>query len=272
MSEREPDIGPVGRKLEHVGRTTMTGVSEVGYCASLIWESFYWALVGKTMGQPVRMASLFAQMMETGIRAIPIVAMLGVTVGMMLAIQGIYTMRIFGAESHVTIGIAFSVVREFAPLITGILVAGRSGSALAARIGIMNINQEVDALSVMGINPVRFLVAPALLAMLVMVPCLTFFSDVIGLLGAGIYVSIDLGISMAAYWDQVFEWLRVDDVMHGLGKSILFAVLIAVIGVANGAGVSGGAEGVGKVTTRAVVQSISAIVLTDMLFAFLVTR
>ncbi|WP_417820144.1 MlaE family ABC transporter permease [Terasakiella sp.] len=272
MSEQEAEQSPVAKKIENVGRTTMVGVSEIGYCASLIWESLYWAFMGKSMGQPVRLQSLFAQMMETGIRAIPIVAMLGITVGMMLAIQGIYTMRIFGAESHVTIGIAFSVVREFAPLITGILVAGRSGSALAARIGIMNINQEVDALSVMGINPVRFLVAPALLAMVIMVPCLTFFSDVIGLLGAGIYVSLDLGVSLAAYWDQVFEWLRVDDVMHGLGKSVLFAILIAVIGVANGAGVRGGAEGVGKVTTRAVVQSISAIVLTDMLFAFMVTR
>jgi phospholipid/cholesterol/gamma-HCH transport system permease protein len=272
MSEEKAKISPVAQQIENIGRSTMVGVSEIGYCGSLVWETLYWVFMGRKMGQPIRMQSIFAHMMESGIRAIPIVGMLGVTVGMMLAIQGIYTMRIFGAESYVTVGISFSVVREFSPLITGILVAGRSGSALAARIGIMNITQEVDALSVMGINPVRFLVAPALIGMIIMVPCLTFFSDVIGLLGAGIYVSLDLGISLNAFWDQVFETLSVDDMMHGLGKSVLFAVLIAVIGVANGASVSGGAEGVGKVTTRAVVQSISAIVLMDMLFAFMVTR
>lgn len=272
MSDDGAKPNPMAKRIENIGRTTMNGVSEIGYCGSLVWETLYWVFMGRKMGQPVRMRSVFAHMMESGVYAIPIVAMLAVTIGMMLAIQGIYTMRIFGAESHVTIGISFSIVREFAPLITGILVAGRSGSSLAARIGIMNITQEVDALSVMGINPVRFLVAPALIAMVIMVPCLTFLSDVIGLLGAGIYVAIDLNISLAAFWDQVFEWLSVDDILHGLGKSVLFAILIAVIGVANGASVSGGAEGVGKVTTRAVVQSISAIVLMDMLFAFMVTR
>ena len=204
--------------------------------------------------------------------AIPIVALMAGTIGVMLAIQGIHTLKIFGAESQVTVGIAFSVVREFAPLITGIIVAGRSGSALAARLGTMKINQEIDALHVMGINPVRFLVAPALVAMMVMVPALTLFSDLVGLLAAGLYVGVDLGISPAAYFDRVIEILSVDDLMHGLGKSALFAILIAVIGVVNGASVSGGAEGVGKVTTRAVVQSIAAIVVTDMIFAFAVTR
>ena len=190
----------------------------------------------------------------------------------MLAIQGIHTLRIFGAESRVTIGIAFSVVREFSPLITGILVAGRSGSGLAARIGTMKINQEIDALKVMGINPTRFLVVPALLAMLVMVPMLTILSDLMGLLAAGLYVGIDLGISMAAYFDEVRDILTVDDVWHGIGKSVIFAILIAVIGVVNGASVTGGAEGVGKATTRSVVQAISAIIVTDMIFAFVATR
>jgi len=258
--------------MEVVGRKTVGAVEAIGYCGALLWEVMYWCVRGRRMGQPVRITAVFGQMMETGIYALPIVALLSFTVGMMLAIQGIYTMRVFGAESQVTIGIAFSVVREFAPLITGVLVAGRSGSALAARIGIMTINQEVDALSVMGINPVRYLVSPAVLAMVVMVPCLTFFADVVALLGAGLYVAFDLNISLAAYWDQVFMWLRVTDVVHGLGKSVLFAILIAVIGVANGATVQGGAEGVGRITTRAVVQSISAIVIMDMVFAFMVTR
>ena len=210
--------------------------------------------------------------MAIGIQAVPIIALLAATIGMMLAIQGIHTLRIFGAESRVTVGISFSVVREFAPLITGIVIAGRSGSALAARIGTMKINQEVDALYVMGINPVRFLVVPAMVAMVIMVPALTLFSDFVGLFFAGVYVNLDLGISLAAYMDQTIELLSVDDLMHGLGKSVIFSILIAVIGVVNGASVQGGAEGVGKATTRAVVQSISAIIVTDMLFAFVVTR
>jgi phospholipid/cholesterol/gamma-HCH transport system permease protein len=172
----------------------------------------------------------------------------------------------------VVVGVALSVTREFAPLITGILIAGRSGSALAARLGTMTINQEVDALTVMGINPVRYLVAPALLALVVMLPALTFFSDVVGLFAAGLYVSADLGLSLAAYLDQTLQIVKVGDLTHGLGKSVIFGVLIALIGVANGAAVKGGAEGVGKATTRAVVQSISAIVFTDMVFVFVVTR
>ena len=263
---------PVLRFSEKVGRAATGGVEEFGHWGALLVESLYWLVAGPRLGQPVRIGSVFVQMMEIGILAIPIVGILGATIGVMLAIQGIHTLKIFGAESRVVIGIALSVTREFAPLITGILVAGRSGSALAARLGTMKISQEIDALTVMGINPVRFLVVPALLGMIVMVPSLTFFADLVGLLAAGFYVSADLGLSMAAYVDQTIDILSVDDLMHGLAKSAIFAVLVAVIGVANGASVSGGAEGVGRVTTRAVVQSIMAIVITDMLFAFVVTR
>ena len=265
-----------GSKLQDVaertGRFTVSGIEGVGWGATLLVESVYWLFVGRRRRQPVRPAAVFEEMMEVGIRAIPIVSVLAGTVGIMLAIQGIHTLKIFGAESRVTVGIAFSVVREFAPLITGILVAGRSGSALVARLGTMNINQEIDALQVMGINPVRFLVAPPLFAMLVMLPLLTFWADVIGLLGAGLYVSLELGISLQAYADRCIEVLTVSDLMHGISKSAIFAVLITLVGVVNGAGVTGGAEGLGRATTRAVVQSITAIIITDMIFVFAVTH
>jgi len=136
----------------------------------------------------------------------------------------------------------------------------------------MNINQEIDALRVMGINPVRFLVAPSLLAMLIMMPLLTFWSILVGLAGAGVYVSLELGLTMHAYLDRVLEVLSLGDLIHGLAKSAIFAALITLVGVVNGAGVSGGAEGLGRATTRSVVQAISAIVITDMLFVFMVTR
>jgi phospholipid/cholesterol/gamma-HCH transport system permease protein len=258
--------------IDKIGRQTVAGVEEIGNGGFLFLESFYWLFAGPRMKQPVRFRAVVVQMMEIGVNAIPLIGMMAGTIGAMMAMQSIYMLRIFGAESQVTYGVAFSVVREFAPLITGILVAGRSGSALAARLGTMKISQEIDALIVMGINPVRFLVIPALLAMLVMVPALTIFNMMVGMLCAGLYINADLGISMAAYSEQVINILSVGDVMHGVGKSALFAVLITLIGVVNGASVKGGAEGVGKVTTRAVVQAISAIIVTDMLFAFMATR
>jgi phospholipid/cholesterol/gamma-HCH transport system permease protein len=258
--------------VKSVGRNAVAGVTELGLGAALVAESLLWLVVGPSRRQPVRLAAVLQQAIEIGILALPITAVLSVAIGVMVAIQGIHTLRIFGAESKVTLGVALSVTREFAPLITGILVAGRSGSALAARLATMKINEEVSALIVMGISPVRYLVAPALVAMLIMLPVLTWFSDCVALAGAGLYIAADLGISFAAYIDELRAVLSHNDVMHGIGKSLLFAILITVVGVVNGSNVSGGAEGVGRATTRSVVHAIAAIVITDMVFAFLVTR
>jgi len=257
---------------ETVGRNTLAGLAEVGLAAMLFMESLLWLATGPRQRQPVRLSAIVAQCVDIGLRALPIVTVLSFAIGAMVAIQGIHTLSIFGAESQVTVGIALSVTREFAPLITGILVAGRSGSALAARLGTMKINEEISALTVIGINPVRYLVAPALVAMLLMVPLLTWYSDVVALLGAGVYVALELGLSFGAYVGELQQFCTVDDILHGIGKSALFAVLITLVGVVNGIGVSGGAEGVGRVTTRSVVHAISAIVITDMIFTFVVTR
>jgi phospholipid/cholesterol/gamma-HCH transport system permease protein len=244
----------------------------MGYAAALLGKSVYWLVAGRRRHQPVRLASLFLQAREIGVNAVPILSILTFTIGVMLAIQGIYTLKPFGAESRVTTGIALSVVREFSSLITGILVAGRSGSALAARLGTMKINQEIDALTVMGIDPVRYLVVPPLVAMVVMVPALTMWAHLVSLFGAGLYVSFSLEMSFGAYGQQVIDALRLADLAHGLAKSLIFAVLITLVGVVNGALVTGGAEGVGRMTTRSVVHAISAIVITDMIFVFAVTR
>jgi len=270
VTESRP--GAVMSFVTGVGRRTLASVEELGYTASLLAESFYWLFVGPSLRQPVRHSAVFAQMMEIGVRAVVIVAVLAFTVGLMLAIQGIATLRTFGAESQVVLGIALSVTREFAPLITGVLVAGRSGSALTARIGTMQVSQEVDALRVMGINPVRYLVAPALLGMLVMVPALTLLADLLGLLGGAIYSRLELGIGLSAYVDQTIDVLTVDDIRQGLLKSAVFALIIALIGVANGFTVRGGAEGVGRATTRSVVLSISYILVADMLFTYFLNR
>lgn len=258
--------------VEQLGRISIRIVEEAGYIAALLVESLYWIVMGPVKRQAVKIPAVFAQMIAIGIAASPIVFVLSFAIGVMLAIQGIHSLKTFGAESQVVIGIALSVTREFGPLITGILVAGRSGSALAARIATMQVSQEVDALRVMGINPVRYLVAPALLAMLVMVPTLTFLADLAGMIGGAVYTNVELGLSYQAYLDRSLAALTVDDLFQGLIKSTVFATIIALVGVSNGFQVSGGAEGVGRVTTRSVVLSISYIVIADMIFTYFLNR
>ena len=181
-----------------IGHKVVAGIGEIGLGAVLLGQSLFWIVMGRSRAQPVRLAATFGRCMEVGIEAIPIVTMMSVTIGIMLAVQGIYALKVFGAEDQVTVGLGLSVVREFGPLITGILVSGRTGSSLAARIGTMRISQEIDALQVMGIEPVRFIVAPALIAMVIMVPLLAFWADMVMLAGAGWYVSHGTGHQLSA--------------------------------------------------------------------------
>ncbi|MGD9602101.1 MAG: MlaE family ABC transporter permease [Gammaproteobacteria bacterium] len=268
----EPAASPLPFALGRVVRRISATFEEYGYWLMLVAESLFWVFVGPFRGRPVRLAATAAQMMSIGIAAVPIVFMLSFAIGVMLAIQGIYTLRQFGAEMQVVLGIALSVVREFGALITGILVAGRSGSALAARLGTMQVNQEIDALCVMGIDPVRYLAAPVIIAMLVMMPALVVFADLSALLGGAVYCNLELGLSYVAYWDQVTTFLTADDVWQGVTKSMVFALIVALVGLSSGFGVTGGAEGVGRATTRSVVWSISYIILADMLFTYFLNR
>jgi phospholipid/cholesterol/gamma-HCH transport system permease protein len=257
--------------LESAGRGATRFVDAFGFGAQLFFQSFYWLIMGRQKGQRVRAEPLFNQMMVIGVCAIPIVSMLSVAIGVTLSMQGINSLEQFGAQHQVIFMVALSVTREFGPLITGILVAGRSGSALAARISTMVISQEIDALKVMGINPVRYIVAPALLGMMVVLPSLTLWSIGISLVGSAFYVAPQIGTTMGAYFAQVNMSIDADDLAHGLAKSLIFAVLITIVSVIDGISVKGGAEGVGRVTTSAVVHGISAIVLTDMIFVFMTT-
>ena len=136
----------------------------------------------------------------------------------------------------------------------------------------MVISQEIDALRVMGINPVRYLVVPSMLALVLLLPLMTFWADIMGMLGGALYSRLELGMSFQAYADATMTALTIDHLMHGIGKSMIFAVLIALIAVVNGFAVSGGAEQVGRATTRTVVLSIAGIIVTDMLFIFILTR
>jgi len=265
-------VNASSRTLAGIGRVTLGALGGVGYAAMLLLEALYFAFAGWRVGQPVRLAAVVRQMREIGIDALPIVALLGFTVGLMLGIQFIASLSEFGAQSQVVVAVAKSVTREFGALITAILVAGRSGSALAARIGSMSVSQEVDALAVIGIEPVRYLVAPALLAMLVMLPALTIFANAVAILGAALYSAPALNVTPSAYLLQTMSLLSPGDVWQGLAKSVVFALLITLIGVSTGFSVTGGAEGVGRATTRAVVLSICWIIVVDMVFSFFLNR
>ncbi len=258
--------------VSRVGKRSVGVVRGVGYAAALLVESLWFCIAGFRSGQPVRASAIAEQMRQVGVDAIPIVSVLSFTVGLMLGIQFVAALGDFGAESQVVAAVAKSVTREFGVLITGILVAGRSGSSFAARIGSMNVSQEIDALGVMGIDPVRYLAAPALLAMLVMLPVLTIIANLMAILGAALYCSPMLDISPTVYIVQTMQLLEPGDLGQGLSKSVVFAVLITLVGVTTGFAVSGGAEGVGRATTRAVVLSISAIVIADMIFSFFLNR
>ncbi len=260
------------RPLERLGRNTAEAVAGLGYAAMLLVESLWFALWGWRRGQPVRVRMIFEQMRQVGVDAIPIVCLLSMTIGVMLGIQFIAALSEFGAQSQVVIAAAKSITREFGALITGIVVAGRSGSAFAARLGSMVVSQEVDALAVIGIEPVRYLVAPALIAMVVMMPMLTILADFVAVLGAGLYSMGPLDMTLTAYVMQTLQFLEPRDLWEGLSKSVVFAVLITLIGLSTGFSVSGGAEGVGRATTRAVVASITALVIADMLFSFFLNR
>ncbi len=258
--------------VTHLGRVFIQALEELGYAFMLFIESLQWIVLGKYKKQSVRIEHIFNEAMNIGVRAVPIVSVLCFAVGMMLAIQGLETLKPYGAQSQVVTGIAISVTREFSALIVGILVAGRSGSAITARIGTMQESQEIDALRVIGIDPVRYLAAPMLIAMLITMPALTVLGDFIGMLGGAVYTSMELGMSIKTYMDRSFSVLVFYDVMQGLIKSAIFAVIIVLVGLINGFQVKGGAEGVGHATTRSVVMSISLIVIADMIFTYFLTR
>ncbi|MGD8782989.1 MAG: ABC transporter permease [Thioalkalispiraceae bacterium] len=271
MTERS-NVSLLRQAIERFGIFVVRGIEEAGYIFRLFYEALEWVVLGRQRKQPVRIAGIFNEAMQIGIRAIPIIIILCLSVGIMLAIQGIETLKTFGAEAQVVLGIALSITREFSPLIVSILVAGRSGSAIAARVGTMLEAQEIDALRVIGINPVRYLVVPILFAMLIALPCLVILGDAMGLLGGALYTKLELNLPINVYFDRSFDALSAYDVMQGLIKSVVFALIIALVGLANGFQVKGGAEGVGRATTRSVVMSISLIVIADMVFTYFLNR
>jgi len=204
-----------------------------------------------------------------GTGSLPIVSVISACVGIILALQSAMQLEKVGALSYVANLVGFSLVTELGPLLTCLILAGRAGAAFTAEIATMGISEEIDALEVMGINPVRFLVWPKFLSMLVMAPLLTLWSDSVGITAGGVFASMALGLSGKVYFEQTANFLTMHDVVSGLVKSAGFGVTITLVSCWQGFLAKEGAEDVGRRTTKAVVQSIFLMILLDLFFTAL---
>jgi phospholipid/cholesterol/gamma-HCH transport system permease protein len=250
-----------------LGEATLTHASELKYmvsfmgsvCLALIYICFH--------PRTLRTGDTLSYMERTGVDALPIVGLISFLLGLIIAFMSSVQLQQFGANIYVASLVGLAMTRELGPIMTAIIVAGRSGSAFAAEIGTMKVSEEVDALFTMGFDPTRFLVIPKLLAALIVVPLLTLFSDLFAMLG-GLLVGVTmLDLTAGAYITQTLNTLEPFDVFWGVLKSAVFALLIAWIGCFRGFRVGGGAAGVGRATTSAVVSSIFLIILTDSMFS-----
>jgi phospholipid/cholesterol/gamma-HCH transport system permease protein len=249
-----------------VCETATDCLAYLGALASLVGRAGYYAFVGPFQGKPLRWQAAISQAMEVGIRALPILSLITFFIGLILALQSGYELRKLGALTYVPGAVAVSVTRELGPLITAILVIGRSGSAFAAEIGTMRITEEIDALETMAIDPVDFLVKPKFLAMIIMMPCLTIWANTMGILGGSLF-----GVTLAEYtWVRYIrsslDALYQPDITIGLIKSVMFGITITAVGCYEGLSTSGGAEEIGRSTTQAVVISIFAVIVVDLVF------
>jgi len=252
--------------VESVGEATIDGLAYVGGLARLTVDA-----AGAIFTDPGRVRKLrwhraVHQARSVGVEALPIVSLISFFVGLILALQGAYELRKLGALQLVASAVAISMIRELGPLMTAIVVIGRSGSAFAAEIGTMKVNEEIDALETMAMEPVRYLVAPKFVAMLVMVPCLTTWADLMGVVGGGLFGVTNAGFTWGTYFQATLDALDVRDLMTGLVKSVMFAIVITAVGCQEGFSTGLGSEEVGRSTTSAVVKSIFLVILVDLVF------
>jgi phospholipid/cholesterol/gamma-HCH transport system permease protein len=217
----------------------------------------------------IRWRDTWLYMERAGRDGLPIVLLISFLMGLITAFQAAVQLKEFGAEIYVANLVGLSITRELGPLMTAIIAAGRSGAAFAAEIGTMKVSEEVDALAAMGLDRTRFLVTPKVIALLFMLPCLTLFADLIGIIG-GLVVSVfNLGLPAVVYLRQMALYMTFHDVSMGLIKSVVFAFLIAGIGCLRGFQARSGAESVGRITTSAIVSAIFSIIVADAIFTLL---
>lgn len=255
--------------VSQIGGSVTNALAYVGSLATLGARAAYYTLVGPFQGKPLRVQRAVSQAMDVGVRALPILSLITFFIGLILALQAAYELRRFGAISYVATAVAVSMSRELGPLITAIVVIGRSGSSFAAEIGTMKVTEEIDALETMAISPVRFLVTPKFLAMIVMLPCLTIWANAMGILGGSLFGVAQADFTLTRYVSASLDSLLLRDIVTGLVKSVMFGITITAVGCQEGFSTGAGAEQVGRSTTRAVVVSIFLVILVDLVFTAL---
>jgi phospholipid/cholesterol/gamma-HCH transport system permease protein len=257
------------RLLEQVGAGT---VGALGFGLALL--GFFGLVTLRLMRVALkpwrlRLTSTVRHLEETGLNALPIVGLISLLVGLVLAYQGVDQLRPFGAETYMVNLVGIAALREMGILLTAIVVAGRSGSAFTAEIGTMKVNEEVDALSTLGLDPVEVLVLPRLVALVITLPLLTFFADLMALLGGALGGMLLIGMTIPQFLGQLSTAITPTMFWVGMVKAPVFAFVIAMVGCFEGLRVAGSAESVGRLTTKSVVESIFLVIVLDALFSIL---
>lgn len=266
--KRPPAWATLGRdKLQGLGQQTGLALSQLQAMLAFLGENFM-ALVGWATHPPrIRWRPILFNLRSAGFDALPIVGLLSFLLGIVVAYQGADQLKQYGANIFVADLVGLSMLREFAPLMTAIIIAGRSGSAYAAQIGTMAVTQEIDAMRTIGIAPLEMLVLPKLIALVIALPLLTVFADVTGVLGGMLMAQAQLDVGFAEFLDRFAQAVSVTSYLVGLGKAPVFAAIIAMVGCFQGFQTRGGADSVGQHTTRAVVQAIFWVIVADALFS-----
>lgn len=218
---------------------------------------------------PYRKDRIFEQAKKAGLDSLPLVSLTALFIGFIFALQTAYFMQRIGSELYIASLVALSIVRELGPVITALVVAGRVGASITAELGSMQVTEQIDALETFATNPVKYLVVPRFIALSLMLPILTLYADAIGILGSYLICVFRLGISSSIYLRVTWEALFYKDLFNGLFKTIFFGMIIALVSCYEGFNVKGGAEGVGKATTRSVVFSFIMIIIADCIFTAL---
>ncbi len=252
--------------LERMGDRALKWYEGAVEILVLIVDIVYWSIVGLFDRRQYRKGSFVEQAFYIGSSAVPIVGTILFLIGFILALQGAGQLKQFGAEIYVVNMLALGLAREFAPLMTAIIVSGRSGSAIASEIATMKFTEELDAIKTLGLNPIRFVVVPKFWAMVVTMPLLSVFALAIGIVGGYAIAVTYMGLSPAGFMNQLSQSLYFSDVLTGIVKAASFAMIITIVGVYRGLNFSGGADGVGRATTASVVTSIFAIIVMDSIW------
>jgi phospholipid/cholesterol/gamma-HCH transport system permease protein len=251
--------------IETVGAKTLLGVDNMGRFARFSWQSMVASL--RSCLSPSAYPLIWNQMNIIGVKSVPVVMITGAFVGMTLAVQAYDQLAGMGLEEHLGVLINISVVKELGPVLAAVMLAGRIGGALTAELGTMNVTEQIDAIRSMGTDPIRYLVAPRVLACLLLTPFLIIYADLMGILG-GYFVSvIQLGINSRAYWNFSASGVELWDISIGVIKGLFFGVAIAVVSCYKGFTCKEGAHGVGQACTEAFVTSFISILALDFALA-----